>query len=277
MSEYQFYEFLAVDRPLGHEQLAELRKLSDTARITPTSFTDSCHGDTFAGDVTAMVEAYFDGFLQLTSSGSRQLALRLPARLLDLATAQRYCWADPADAYQAGEHVVLTFGSDDPDEEKTLDGDGWLASIVGVRQQLAAGDHRALYLAWLAAIQSGEFGDDATEPPVPAGLADLTADLRNLADFLRLDPLLLDVAAEHSASVDAAGPDPDEVRDWVTRLPDGDTADAVIRLLGVDGHLVRAELLRRFRSERGQPQPTTSGTRTVGDLLDAAETARSAI
>jgi hypothetical protein len=57
-----------------------------------------------------------------------------------------------------------------------------LPAIVGVRSELAAGDLRALYLAWLW-WEGGEdaFGDgdqDEREPPVPAGLGSLTAPQR---------------------------------------------------------------------------------------------------
>jgi len=39
MSEYQYYQFLAVDRPLTAAEQAEVRQLSTRARITATSFT----------------------------------------------------------------------------------------------------------------------------------------------------------------------------------------------------------------------------------------------
>ena len=38
MSEYQYYEFAAIDRPLTHEQMTRLRALSTRATITPTAF-----------------------------------------------------------------------------------------------------------------------------------------------------------------------------------------------------------------------------------------------
>ena len=60
------------------------------------------------------------------------------------------------------------------------------------------------YLAWLSAYGVWERDEDAfddedegeAEPPVPAGLGSLTAPQRALADFLRLDSDLLEVAAE---------------------------------------------------------------------------------
>ncbi len=40
MSEYQYYEFQTIDRPLTAKEIAELRSYSTRARITPTSFVN---------------------------------------------------------------------------------------------------------------------------------------------------------------------------------------------------------------------------------------------
>jgi hypothetical protein len=40
MSEYQYFEFRAIDRPLDDRQMRELRAVSSRAVITPTSFTN---------------------------------------------------------------------------------------------------------------------------------------------------------------------------------------------------------------------------------------------
>jgi len=40
MSEYQYYEFLTIDRPLTAKEMTELRALSTRATITPVSFTN---------------------------------------------------------------------------------------------------------------------------------------------------------------------------------------------------------------------------------------------
>jgi hypothetical protein len=44
------------------------------------------------------------------------------------------------------------------------------AEMRELRAELAGGDHRALYLAWLLCVQNEELDDDAPEPPVPPGL-----------------------------------------------------------------------------------------------------------
>jgi len=43
VSEYQYYEFLTIDRPLDARQQQELRALSTRARITATRFVNTYH------------------------------------------------------------------------------------------------------------------------------------------------------------------------------------------------------------------------------------------
>lgn len=126
--------------------------------------------------------------------------MKLPARLLDPAIARQYCMTDAAAAWANDGNVILdlTRGSDE-DEWIEEDGEGRLASIISARADLAAGDLRMLYLAWLHSAVAGELDDEQVEPPVPANLASLNASLRNLVDFIRLDEDLLAVAAQNSA------------------------------------------------------------------------------
>jgi len=43
VSEYQSYEFVALDRPLTVAEMAELRSISTRAQITPTRFFNEYH------------------------------------------------------------------------------------------------------------------------------------------------------------------------------------------------------------------------------------------
>jgi hypothetical protein len=47
VSEYQYYEFAAVDRPLTSREQGELRALSTWADITATSFVNTYQCDDF--------------------------------------------------------------------------------------------------------------------------------------------------------------------------------------------------------------------------------------
>ena len=101
MSEYQYYEFLAIDRPLDARQQQELRALSTRARITATRFVNTYHWGDFKGDPRLLMSQYFDAFLYLANWGTRQLMLRLPASLLDVEAASRYAATDSACAWSA--------------------------------------------------------------------------------------------------------------------------------------------------------------------------------
>ena len=83
MSEYQYYEFLAVDRPLGEADRKALRKVSSRAEITARSFTNSYEWGDFKGDPQTMMERWFDLHLYLSNWGTRRLMMKLPRRLVD--------------------------------------------------------------------------------------------------------------------------------------------------------------------------------------------------
>src|SRR5947209_19721615 len=91
MSEYQYYEFQAIDRPLTEKEMAELRTYSSRARITPTSFANEYSYGSFKGDEDAWMEKYFDAYLYLANWGTRVFKIRLPTRVLDASTASEYC------------------------------------------------------------------------------------------------------------------------------------------------------------------------------------------
>jgi hypothetical protein len=141
MSEYQYHEFLALDRPLTRAQREELRSISSRAEITATEFISEYQWGDLQGDPREMMERYFDAFMYWANLGTRQLMFRLPR-----------------DADYGGRQAV--------------------------RQ------HRGLFGHF------SEVDDEDVEPPLPAGLEDLTASLHAIVDFLGVDEDLIAVAAE---------------------------------------------------------------------------------
>jgi hypothetical protein len=94
MSEYQYYEFLAVDRPLTEAEQDEVREFSSRARITATSFVNEYHWGDFRGDPGHLMRHYYDAHLYLANWGTHRIMLRMPSTLLDPAIAGKYCGAD---------------------------------------------------------------------------------------------------------------------------------------------------------------------------------------
>ncbi|WP_432984152.1 hypothetical protein [Dactylosporangium sp. CA-233914] len=268
MSEYQYYEFVAIDRPLSAAEQDELRAVSTRGRISASSFVNTYEWGDLKADPRRWMERYFDAHLYLANWGTRRVALRLPVQLLDPDLAATYCVGDSASSWAADEHVIMDLCSTDEDgDEEWWDDEVALASIVPVRAELAAGDTRLLYLAWLLCVQNHELDEAELEPPVPPGLAKLSGPLRSLADFLRLDHDLLNTAARASAPLTAQAPSAAALTKWVRQLPAADKDEVIVRLLRGDGAHLRAELLRRY----GGGVTMASGARTVGELLAGAE------
>ena len=265
MSEYQYYEFLALDRPLTTEQRAELRSISSRAEITATRFVNEYQWGDLKGDPRQMVERYFDAFLYRANWGTRQVMFRLPHGVLDPEAAGQYCGTDTASLIETDSHLILNLYVDHEEGDDYWDEPGGqLAAMVQARSELAAGDLRLLYLAWLLALQSDEVDDEDTEPPVPAGLGSLSAGLRAIVDFFEIDEDLIAVAAAPSPAIE----EPGGLAEWVASLPAEEKDELLARTAAGEGGQVQALLLRRFRAASGSP-PATPG-RTAAELWEAA-------
>ncbi len=133
MSEYQYYEFQAIDRPLTMDEMRELRSHSTRARITPTSFVNDYSWGGFKGNTDASMERYFDAFLYLANWGTHVLKLRLPSGLLDPAIAKTYCGSDSAFVREKSGKVILSFVAQDEEGGEWADGEALLSSLISVR------------------------------------------------------------------------------------------------------------------------------------------------
>ncbi|MFI6991818.1 hypothetical protein ACI2LC_09130 [Nonomuraea wenchangensis] len=227
-----------------------------------------------------MVERYYDAHLYLVNWGTHRIMLRLPKAVLGLKQAERYCVGDQVSAWTSGGHLVLDFTSEAEEEYWEDDVERSLSAIIGIRAELAAGDLRPLYLAWLSAYGTWERDEDAfdydeediLEPPVPPGLGSLSAPQRALADFLRLDHDLLAAAAEASLPAQPVQHDKKALAAWIGTLPAKRKDALLLRVMEEDGAKVRWELLREFGGETTGQEVETE--RTVAELLDAATARR---
>lgn len=276
MSEYQYYEFRAIDKPLTQRQMGELRKLSTRAEITPTSFTNEYHWGDFHGNPRTMMEKYFDAFLYYANWGTHQFMLRLPAKLADVKAMKQYCGGDSLTLRTKGDFVVLEFQSEDEAGDWEEEGDNCLASLIPLRAALLGGDFRSLYLGWIASLQAGELDEDEVEPPVPLGLKHLSASLKDLAEFLRIDAKLLKVAAASDTGKAPAEPSRTDLSQWIRSLPLTEKNKILLEIVTGDAPNLRERLLQRFRQScvrgnRPKASPTKAAERrTVGELRLAA-------
>lgn len=278
MSEYQYYEFRAIDRPLTQREQDELRQLSSRAEITATSFVNEYNYGDFRGDVNKIMEKYFDAFVYLANWGTRQFILRLPATLFDLKSAQPYLREEGLEVRKKGEFVFVEFRVDE-EPVGWEEGDGWLDELLPIRDQLLRGDVRSLYVGWLAAVRFYDEGEDPLEPTLPPGMQKLDQPLKKLAEFLFLDDDLLNAVSRAGTGRAAAGPSPQELRNWIAALPEREKVDVLCRLVEEQQGRLSIELLRRFQKQQTEQggkenlseQPSSTSGRTFSQLLKSQE------
>ncbi len=269
MSEYQYYDFRAVDRALTKSEMAELRSISSRAAITASSFTNYYEWGDLKANPLKLLEKYFDAFLYFANWRVQELHFRLPEESIDFETLRTMLPGDAAYARKAGKSIIVGFTSEYEQSDAVDDGTGWMGSLLSLRSDLLRGDLRCLYLGWLLSVQYGELGDDEMEPPVPPGLKDLSASLQSLIDFMGIDEDLVEAAAEASAPPNENNGHV-ELDAWIQNLPEIEKTNLLIQAYSEPGEHWKHELRRRFQKQNKTQSPLTPGkvpSRTVGDLL----------
>ena len=137
-----------------------------------------------------MLARHFDAFLYYANWGCQRLAFRFPKGLLDEEVLQPYLWEYCAELEPVGDCLILDISFPDEDGGHWFEGEARLSALAPLRDDILAGDYRALYLAWLLAAAANDI-DEELEPPVPPGLKELSAPLAEFVRFFQLDPFLV--------------------------------------------------------------------------------------
>src|SRR5262245_43620738 len=127
VSEYQYYEFAAVDESLTDKQMEELRALSTRAEIAPTSFVNEYHWGDFKGDPRKLIVDYFDAFLYFANWGTLWCMFRLPKVAVDLSAMKRFNTDDAIEISTKGKRVIVDICL----EDEAVDYDGPYEQTIG--------------------------------------------------------------------------------------------------------------------------------------------------
>jgi hypothetical protein len=264
MSEYQYYEFVAIDRPLDKAAQQALRAISSRAEINATSFTNHYEWGDLNGDPHEMVARWFDLHLYLANWGARRLIMRLPRRFLNPEDVDRFVGQlDWVGIDLSDDNLIVDIFRDEIESPDLDDGTGRLAGLAPLRSDLLAGDLRLFYLPWLLAVQDELVADDEVEPM--QGLGPLTGALEAFADFFAIDPDLVQAAAELEA--DRGAMSRDDLRRALAAISEHDKTELLLRIAEGEPHAA-TELKRRVREQ--SPGGTAPG-RTAGELRRRAQ------
>lgn len=295
MSEYQYIEFQAVDRPLTEKELTYAEQQSTRAEISKRQFVNEYNDSSFGGDVHGLLKRGYDVFLEYTDYGNRTLKIRLPNGLPfgERVTKQFFDkhllqW-EPDKKGNSAKAGILTMQPYFETPDPVWAFDDYMEQPIALRKLLILGDLRALYLCWLfVAADENNGWDEAIEPPVPLGLEELETDFLDLFMFFDLDPLAIRAVAAENLTVEAGAkanagnellPDlskmpsqKDRIAKWAKSLPANEARKIVAQFLTDDETSIKAELLTKLpRSDNFVAWPTVKRNRTFKELDEATE------
>jgi hypothetical protein len=280
VSEYQYYEFQAIDKPLSTEQREAVQDLSSRGIVTLHSAAFTYNYSDFGGSVKQLMSDMFDVMLYVANWGSQRLVIRIPQTLLNVKDIDIYCLEDVVSYFIKDEYIIIDCDfNDDEGYSDWIEGEGLLGDILAIRDEIIQGDYRALYLAWLKAVdQVKEYNDDderdiynRLEPTVPAGLDKLSSAQREFAKFIELDSILIECAAATSTSFEATQ---FQAEEWLHVLSKSEKEDFLQRLCRNEAAL-SLQLNKHLQSlanvSSGHSSQSGTTLRTVDEIYDSYE------
>lgn len=303
MSEYQYYEFLAVDRQLTKAEIAELRAISSRAEITSRSLVNEYTFGSFKGDYRVLLTKYFDAHVYVANWGTHRFVVKVPKAVMDLKEINQYLHKYSFEITETPADVIVEFNSELEEGEGWVETQPWMSSMIGIRDELLKGDLRSLYLGWLtwvcndyahllesapdeddddsddeyeeddeSSFDEGE-GSNELEPPVPPGMGELTAAQQSLAEFLRISDDLLTAVAEASPALKADHDSSTRLVEWIAKLPVNQKDALLLELVQDDPGMVRVKLMSQFRAgelSNSKAEKDGSPRRSITQLLARA-------
>lgn len=276
MSEYQYYEFQAIDRPLTAKEQDEVRKHSSRVKLSPTQAVFEYHYGDFRGKPEEVLAQYFDMMFYIANWGTWQLMFRFPKAIVDANWFRPYALRDTITVSTTSKYLILNIEINEEEGiGNWIEGEEWMPRLLPLRNQLLQGDLRLLYLVWLRTapyLADDVLEDDPVEPPIPPNLDRLSEPLRAFAELVELDLDWVTAAAQASPRQKPVAEPP--LEDWLSALSVDEKQEFLLKLVRREPH-VDLQLIQRLKELAGTTQPAVQlspGQRRLSELQAIAET-----
>jgi len=91
MSEYQYYEFCKINRPLTIDARKEMYSLSSRAKVTTHGASYVYNYGDFRGNPKDLLLKYFDVFFYISNFGCIQLMFKYRNQEINIDEVKKYC------------------------------------------------------------------------------------------------------------------------------------------------------------------------------------------
>ena len=249
MSEYQYYEFAAIDGPISDEGLRYARGCSSRANVSRVAWQNTYTFGDFHGSVDTLLK-YYDAHFYIANWGTVRLGLAFPKGVIAPDAIQPYLRGrerheNTLTIKEIGNRCIVWWEHNEEVGLGWREGEGLIDQLIGVREELMRGDYRALFLGWLADFDPDEWldpGDGAVVmPPIPAGLDQLSPALEAIIKHF---PVNCDALAVAAGLSQASTPDRIPIAAVLERLSVSEMRALLARVAEGGGAGVMTELNR---------------------------------
>ena len=284
MSEYQCYQFDAIDRILTPAQRREVGELSSHISVSASSAMVEYHYSDFKHDPIKVLKRYFDLYSYESNWGVQRLVFRFNKSAIDLETISRFEldeWL--AVAVEENQVLIDCYLDENYDHELNYDYDGSgfadfhssRSYFVSFYQDIIGGDYRSLCLWWLKAAELSGAEETGETVMIPDGLGDLQDVHWTLIRFLGLDDDLLVAAQSNSRKMkNKSRSQGSEIVQLLPLLSEVEYRKYLEKFLCQNPSSVRAELVNKLRKKGklATPQAEKDGAQVVrfSDLVETA-------
>ena len=161
MSEYQYYEFQAIDRPLTTEEQQAVSKLSSRVEAHPRRAVFEYHYSDLRANAKELLANYYDAMFYIANWGTTRLFFRFPQHLVDVQQIEPYCIEEYITCEIMNDYVVLEMRRDVEDgyydwvEAAAASSSPQVITAAQLRQRIAALS-RAECDEWLLRLAQGK-------------------------------------------------------------------------------------------------------------------------
>ncbi len=274
MSEYQYYEFKSISKPLSKQDKEEIGSWSSRTYPTNTGVIFNYSYGDFPKDEFTVVEKYFDAMFYISNWGTTRLIFKFPKYLFEVDRIRQYAIEDGVQIMEKADCFLLSMEYCDEEGGRAwIEGEGWLSSLILLRDDILNGDYRSLYLIWLKnAIDAaeGDYGNidsSVLEPEVPPLLNKLNGPLQDLIEIFEINKNYLEAAVENLEA--ERKEKPIDLKAGIDKLPEEEKRDFLVRLIDNE-ELLSFKLRKRIEVLSGYKVTAMDGKnrRSIGEIAE---------
>jgi hypothetical protein len=144
MSEYQYYEFCSINKPLTSEARKEMSSLSSCANVGTHNASYVYNYGDFRGNSDKLLLKYFDFFFYISNFGTIRLTFKYNASQINIDEMKKYCVEDVIEYEQYGQDILLDISLQNEDGFGWTEGEGVLADLLPLYDEIKSKKYQFL-------------------------------------------------------------------------------------------------------------------------------------